>query len=163
MADVSNVNLIRSDRVENEITQTASDNYACVRFVRFSSLKWIVGQLPRTFDKTSDKTRGDIRAVLADISVNLSKVALRRPGKSELSYTMVQAIKLVHFLVRRKIAAARGVHASAYCGSLFVRQPVDADAIRFRERPRRVLPDPLPARTEPAPTMFLFQGSYRWI
>src|SRR5216683_3076056 len=76
MADVSNVNLIRSDRVENEITQTGSDNYACVRFVRFSSLKWIVGQFPRTFDKTSDKTRGDIRAVLADISVNLSKVAL---------------------------------------------------------------------------------------
>src|SRR5229473_3017649 len=103
MADVSNVNLIRSDRVENEITQTGSDNYACVRFVRFSSLKWIVGQFPRTFDKTSDKTRGDIRAVLADISVNLSKVALRR---------------------------------------------------------RQALPGPLPARTEPALTTFLFQGSY---
>src|ERR1700730_13307864 len=123
MADVSNVNLIRSDRIENEITQTASDNYACVRFVRFSSLKWIVGQLPRTFDKMSDKTRGDIRAVLADISVNLSKVALRRSGKAELSYTMVQAIKLVHFLVKHKITTARGIHSSTDRDSLLIGQP----------------------------------------
>ena len=122
MADASIVNLIRSDCVENEITQTASDNYACVRFVRFSSLKWIVGQLPRTFDKTSDKTRGDIRAVLADISVNLSKVALRRPGKSELSYTMVQAIKLVHLVFRHKITSTCGVHSRTYRSSLFVGQ-----------------------------------------
>jgi hypothetical protein len=82
MANVSNVNFTRRDRIEDEITQTGSDNYANVRFVRFSSLERIVGQLPRTFDKTSDKTRGDLRAVLADISVNLSKVALRRPGKA---------------------------------------------------------------------------------
>jgi hypothetical protein len=44
---------------------------------------------------------------------------------------MVQAIKLVHFLFRRKIAAARGVHSSAYCGSLFVGQSEYAAATRF--------------------------------
>ncbi len=44
---------------------------------------------------------------------------------------MVQAIKLVHFLVRRKITTACGIHSSAYCGSLSVRQPVHAAATRF--------------------------------
>jgi len=46
MTKMSDLNLIASDRVENEITQMGSDNYACVWFVRFSSLKRIVGQLP---------------------------------------------------------------------------------------------------------------------
>ena len=77
MTEVGNVNLVGGDRIENEITQTRSDDYTCVWFVRFSSFKRVVGQLSRTFDKTSDKTRGNLRAVLTDISVNLSEIALR--------------------------------------------------------------------------------------
>jgi len=46
MADVDNVDFVRGDRVENEIPQTGSDNYARIWFVRFSPLKWIVGYLP---------------------------------------------------------------------------------------------------------------------
>jgi hypothetical protein len=67
MTDVGNVNLVRGDRIENEITQTGNDKDACIRLIRFSSLERIVSQLARTFDKTSYKTRGDTRAVLTDI------------------------------------------------------------------------------------------------
>src|ERR1700692_2078762 len=44
---------------------------------------------------------------------------------------MVQAIKLVHFLVRSKITTARGVHSSADRDSLLIGQPVHAAATRF--------------------------------
>ena len=44
---------------------------------------------------------------------------------------MVQVIKLVHFRVRRKIAAARVVHSDADCGSLFIGKLVHAAATRF--------------------------------
>jgi hypothetical protein len=75
--------LVGGDGVENEITQTWSNNYTCVWFVRFPSLKRVIGQLPRTFNKTGDKTRGKNRAVLTDIGVNLSKIALRCSGKTD--------------------------------------------------------------------------------
>jgi hypothetical protein len=39
------------------------------------SCKRIVGQRLRMFDKTSDDARGDIRAVLTDVSVNFSEIA----------------------------------------------------------------------------------------
>ena len=44
---------------------------------------------------------------------------------------MVQAIKLVHFLVRRKITTARGIHSSTDRDSLLVGQPVHAATTRF--------------------------------
>jgi hypothetical protein len=44
---------------------------------------------------------------------------------------MVQAIKLVHFLVRRKITTARGIHSSTDRDSLLIGQPVHAAATRF--------------------------------
>jgi hypothetical protein len=56
MAEVRYVNLAGGDRVENEIAQTSSDNYTGVWFVRFSSLKRVVGELPRTFYEADDKT-----------------------------------------------------------------------------------------------------------
>jgi len=54
MTDVSNTNFVDGDRVENKVTQTAGHDDADVRFVRFPSLKAMIGQLPRTFDKPSD-------------------------------------------------------------------------------------------------------------
>jgi hypothetical protein len=44
---------------------------------------------------------------------------------------MVQAIKLVHFLVRRKITTARSIHSSTDRDSLLIGQPVHAAATRF--------------------------------
>src|SRR3954447_5897792 len=84
MADVGDMNLVSTDRVENEITQTRRDNQARARFVRCSSLKRIVGQQSRTFDKTSNNARGDNRIVLTDVSVNSSEVALRYSRKTTL-------------------------------------------------------------------------------
>jgi hypothetical protein len=43
----------------------------------------------------------------------------------------MQLVKLFYLFLRRKIAAARGVHSSAYCGSLFVGQSEYAAATRF--------------------------------
>jgi len=55
VANVEKVNLVRSDGVENEITQTGRDNYAYVRFVSLSSFEGIVAYFPRAFDESSDK------------------------------------------------------------------------------------------------------------
>ena len=44
---------------------------------------------------------------------------------------MMQAIKVVHFLVRRKLATTRGCHSCADSGTLFVGEPVHASATRF--------------------------------
>jgi|ERR1700681_1822821 hypothetical protein len=44
---------------------------------------------------------------------------------------MVQAIKLVHFLVRSKITTARSIHSSTDRDSLLIGQPVHAAATRF--------------------------------
>src|SRR5207253_1562973 len=38
---------------------------------------------------------------------------------------------LIHFIVGRKVAAARGIHAFAYRGSFFVRQPINAGPTRL--------------------------------
>jgi hypothetical protein len=43
----------------------------------------------------------------------------------------VQAIKLVHFLFRDKIATACSVHSGAHRSSLFIGQPVHPTATRF--------------------------------
>jgi F0F1-type ATP synthase membrane subunit b/b' len=45
-------------------------------FIRLSSFERIIRQAARTLDKTSNKARSDIRAVVADVSVNLREVAL---------------------------------------------------------------------------------------
>src|SRR5258708_11894935 len=82
MANVRDVDLTLGDRVKDEVTQAGSNNHAGVRFVGCSSLKRIICELPRTFDKKCDNTRGDTRAFLTDVSVNLSEIALCRSGKA---------------------------------------------------------------------------------
>jgi hypothetical protein len=76
MADVSDMNLVCRDGVEDKITQTRRNDHACVWFIRLSSFERIIRQAARTLDKTSSKARSDIRAVVADVSVNLREVAL---------------------------------------------------------------------------------------
>jgi hypothetical protein len=56
MADVSNTNFLGRDRIENKVPQTAGHDDADVRFVSFPSLKGMIGQLPRPFDKPGYNT-----------------------------------------------------------------------------------------------------------
>jgi len=54
--DVGDVNLVRIDRIKDEITKTRRNDNANVRFVRFASRERIVAELTRALDKTRDKT-----------------------------------------------------------------------------------------------------------
>jgi len=49
------MNLIRSNRLENEVAQAGSDNDPRVWFVRFPPLKRVVGKQPGAFDEPRDK------------------------------------------------------------------------------------------------------------
>jgi hypothetical protein len=53
MPDVGDVNLIRIDRIKDEITKTRRNDDANVRFVCFSSRERIVAELTRVLDKTA--------------------------------------------------------------------------------------------------------------
>jgi CRISPR/Cas system-associated endoribonuclease Cas2 len=53
MPDVGDVNLVRINRIKDEITKTRRNDNANVRFVRFSSRERIVAELTRVLDKTA--------------------------------------------------------------------------------------------------------------
>lgn len=83
MTNVSNLDLIHIDCIKDQIAQPRLDDDAGVRFVCLSSFEGIFSQSPRTFDDTGDDARGAIRAVLSNISLNLSEIALRGTGEPD--------------------------------------------------------------------------------
>ena len=76
------MNFVGPDRIKNEIAQTGSDYHTRVRFVRCTSLVRVITQQPCALDKLSDNARGNYRALLTDVSVNSSKIALGNSRKA---------------------------------------------------------------------------------
>jgi len=82
VSNVRDLDFLANNSIEDQISQTGRDNDARIWFVRSSSLERKVSDRQRSLVQASNEPRRNRRTFFADVSMNLSEVALGRARKA---------------------------------------------------------------------------------